>query len=114
MKAFLIERNRIWVAVKLWPVRLLVVTPFYTMVRLLFQAYGAARGRGSSGRFAADSTPGRLLGAIIRAYWSGFRGIGPILESRRQVRRGRKVSDSEFLELLRRHRLRLRDLAFGD
>jgi GT2 family glycosyltransferase len=111
MKAFLIERNRIWVAVKLWPVRLLVVTQFYTLVRLLFQAYGAARGQGSSGRFATDSTPGRVLGAFVRAYLSGIRGIGQFLESRRQVRRVRKVSDSEFLVLLRRHRLRLRDLA---
>lgn len=114
MKAFLIERNRIWVAVKLWPLRLLVLTPFYTLVRLAFQAYGALNGLGSSGRFAESATPGRLLGAMVRAYWSGIRGIGPILEARKQVRRGRKVSDSEFLDLLRRHRLRLRDLAFGD
>ena len=41
LKAFLIERNRIWVAIKLFPLPLLCVSPFFTALRFLFHAYGA-------------------------------------------------------------------------
>jgi hypothetical protein len=113
MKAFLIERNRIWVAVKLWPARLLVVTPFYTAIRFAFHAYGALGGVGSSGRFASGATRSSLVYAVIRAYWSGLAGIGPILEARKSVRSFQKVSNTDFLRLLRKHRIRLRDLTLG-
>ena len=53
-KAFLVERNRIWVAIKNFPVSLLIFGQFYTFWRYVLQAYGAFAGKGAAGRFTSD------------------------------------------------------------
>ena len=45
-KAFLVERNRIWVAIKSLPVTFLVLGIFYTLLRYSYQAIGAFTGKG--------------------------------------------------------------------
>src|SRR5207237_4612932 len=61
LKAFLIERNRIWVALKSFPLPILIVSPFFTLLRFAFHAYGALFMVGSSGQYAADSSRGKLV-----------------------------------------------------
>src|SRR5207237_4236760 len=41
LKAFLIERNRIFVAVKIFPLSMLFIPPFFTVLRLAYHAYGS-------------------------------------------------------------------------
>src|SRR5262249_20132210 len=52
LKAFLVERNRAWVAIKCLPAPLLVISPLFTALRLSAQAWGALNRRGAAGRFA--------------------------------------------------------------
>src|SRR5437773_10300815 len=61
LKAFLIERNRIWVAVKNFPLALLLISPLFTAVRFAFHAYGAMFNVGSSGQYAAGSSRPKLV-----------------------------------------------------
>jgi GT2 family glycosyltransferase len=113
LKAFLIERNRIFVMVKLFPVILLAASPFLTGMRLLFHAYGALFAVGSSGRYASDASRLGLVTAILKAYWSGLKHLPEMWHSRRKVRRFVRVSDMAFLALLWRHRITLRALTLG-
>jgi GT2 family glycosyltransferase len=108
-KAFLIERNRLWVALKLWPWPLLLVSPAFTVVRLVFHAYGALTGTGSSGRFARNSRSALVL-SMARAYLAAFAQLGGILRSRSEVRRFRCLGSGEFMRLLWKHRITVRDL----
>lgn len=48
MKAFLVERNRIWVAIKNFPLSLIVIGQSYALWRYVFQAYGAFSGKGAA------------------------------------------------------------------
>jgi GT2 family glycosyltransferase len=112
-KAYLIERNRLWVAVKLWPLPLLMVSPLFTAVRFAFHAYGALSGTGSSGRFASDVSRRALVMAIFRAYWSGLGQLGGILRSRREIRRFQRLGDIEFMRLIWEYRISLRALTLG-
>ena len=113
LKAFLIERNRIFVLVKLFPPILVLVSPFFTLMRFLFHAYGAIFMVGSSGRYAADGSRGGLFTAILKAYWSGLKHMPAMWRSRRKIRRFIRLSNRDFISLLWRHRITLRALTLG-
>ncbi|MDX2168190.1 MAG: glycosyltransferase family 2 protein, partial [Deltaproteobacteria bacterium] len=68
LKAFLVERNRAWVAVRCLPWPLLLASPFFTGLRLAAQAWGALTGRGAAGRFARAHSPRALVGLLLRAW----------------------------------------------
>jgi len=108
----LVERNRAWLALKLFPLPLLLLNPFYSAVRLGVNAWAALRGRGEAGSFAGHSGWWTLLRAFVRAYAQVLAGLPGILRKRRQARRARALSDREFMRLLRRFRITARELAF--
>jgi len=108
----LVERNRLWLAWKLFPWWLLALNPFYTAVRLVANAAAAAGGRGEAGRFARQRGWWLPMRCLARAYLQALAGLPAILRKRRQVRRTRKLSNREFLALLRRFRISARQLAF--
>jgi GT2 family glycosyltransferase len=112
LKAFLIERNRLFVAVKLLPLRLLLVSPFYTGLRFAGHAYGAMFKVGSSGKFAAASRRA-LAGAMLRAYWSGIKHLPAMFRSRKFIQRGARVSSREFLALIWKNRISVQKLTLA-
>ena len=113
LKAFLIERNRIWVALKTFPLSLLIVSPFFTFMRFAYHAYGSLFMVGSSGRFAAQCSRSELALMILKAYWSGLKFVPEMWRSRRKIRRFARLSNRDFADLLRKHRITLRALTLG-
>ena len=113
MKAFLIERNRIWVAVKTFPLSLLLLSPFFTAVRFAYHAYGVLFRVGSSGQYAAECSRAQLALMILKAYWSGLRHLPQMWRSRRKIRKFVRITDRDFAALIRKHRIRLRSLTLG-
>jgi GT2 family glycosyltransferase len=113
LKAFLIERNRLFVAVKLFPLRLLLLTPVFTSVRFAYHAYGALFCVGSSGRFAAQTSRRALAEAILRAYWSGVKHLPTLWRSRYVIKRLSRLSDRDFLTMLWSNRIKLRRLTLA-
>ena len=113
MKAFLIERNRIFVLIKVFPLPLILASPLFTVARFIFHAYGALFNVGSSGQYAVGGSRFGLMTAILKAYWSAFK-YGPTMwRSRRKIRRFARLSTGEFIGLLWRHRISLRALTLG-
>ncbi len=113
-KASLVERNRLWVAIKLLPWRILIVSPLLTLWRFFWHGWSILGRRGLAGGVAREHSIFGLLGALVRAYASGILGLGPILRKRRQVFRTRRISTAEFLELIRKYRISARELAIRD
>ena len=108
----LVERNRAWLALKLFPLPLLLLNPFYSAVRLGANAVAAVGGHGEAGRFAGERGWWTLLGCVARAWMQALGGLPAVWRKRRQVRRARRLSDREFLRVLRRFRISARELAF--
>ena len=113
LKAFLIERNRIWVALKTFPLSLLIVSPFFTALRLAYHAYGSLFMVGSSGQYAAECSRSQLALMILKAYWSGLKFFPEMWRSRRKIRKFTRLSNRDFADLIRRHRITLRALTLG-
>jgi GT2 family glycosyltransferase len=114
LKAFYVERNRVLVLFRLFPVSLILVSPAYTAVRLALQAWGALTGRGAAGRLAASTPMVTLAGIALRAYASALRALPGILRQRRRERSRRRLRSSEFRRLLGEFRLRATEAAFKD
>jgi len=113
-KAHLVERNRIWNAIRLLPLRLLMLSPLWTLARYVAQGFAAATGRGMSSTFSRDYTRGQLVGILARAYLEALSRLPEVWRQRREIQSRRKLGALAVYMLLRRHRLPLLELAFKD
>jgi GT2 family glycosyltransferase len=109
-KIFLVERNRIWLALKLFPWQLLALLPFYSAIRYLYSFWSLATRRGDIGRAARRGSVWTTLGAVLRAEYHAARQASRMLRKRRDVAHRQRISTREFVQLLRRHRISARDL----
>ena len=107
----LIERNRVLLAVKLFPWSLLVLNPFYYALRLVAGALLAHGERGDTAHFPGVKGKLTMVGALVAGDWAALRLIPRMLAKRGQVERFRKLTPGEVRRLLLAHRLRLREVA---
>ena len=113
-KAYLVERNRIWNAVKLFPLRLLVLSPLYTFARYLAQGAATMAGKGISSSFARDYSRLEMLGILVRAYGAALWRIPEIWADRNRIQRARRLGALDVYRLMRRYRLPVLELTFKD
>ncbi|MCC6175092.1 MAG: glycosyltransferase family 2 protein [Chloroflexi bacterium] len=111
LKALNVERNRLWLAVKNLPLPLLMVSPAFTFLRYVWQAYGALQGRGASGQFVAQSSRGALIGLLLRAYGQALAGLPRALKQRRSIQSRRTASTVEVMRWLTRYGISARAIA---
>jgi len=114
LKAFYVERNRLWIAVKYFPLSVLLESPFYTILRFVLQGYGALSGRGAAGRFREAHSSGALLKVLLQAYFSAFRGLPGMWKKRREIRRRTRVSEAEVRSWFRRFGMSAREISLKD
>ncbi|MBY0502382.1 MAG: glycosyltransferase [Bryobacteraceae bacterium] len=107
----LIERNRVLLAAKLFPWRLLLLNPFYYLLRLSAGALAGVRGEGETNRYPGWRGKARIIGALLRGDLEALALLPRILAKRKEIRRFRKRSDAEVLHLLRQHRISLKEIS---
>ncbi len=112
LKAFLVERNHFWVAVKNFPPGALLLVDFYGLWRYLLQAFAALARKGAAGEFAREHSAVMLIGVLLKAWWAALLGMPRMLEKRRLIQRQRKVSKAEVRKLLKKYRLSAAELIF--
>jgi len=114
LKAFYVERNRLFVLVKLFPFVLVLASPLFTALRFAFQAWGALTGRGAAGRLAERSSLLHLVALTLRAGASALRGLPAVVRERWRSRAKRRLGTGAFLRLLAEYRLTAREVALKD
>jgi GT2 family glycosyltransferase len=102
LKAYLVERNRIWVLLKCFPLGMILTSPLYTLLRYVMQGYGALTNKGASGRLMSSHSTFKLIAILGRAYLSSLGGLVGILRKRREIMRLKKTGNSGFRALFRR------------
>jgi GT2 family glycosyltransferase len=113
-KAFLVERNRLWLLFKNFPLVDILRSPYYTLIRYVLHLKGVVTGKGASGRFRKDFSAGVLLWVILKADIAGMRGLPDILRKRRKSRCYHRVEAREFRRLVRRFALTAGEVALKD
>jgi GT2 family glycosyltransferase len=109
-RIFLIERNRVLLAAKLFPWSLLLLNPFYFAVRLAAGALAAAGGKGEMVRFPGLWNKLRLAWTIVRADLAALRMLPRTLRKRREIRRIARLTPAEIRRLILDSRIPARAL----
>src|ERR1022692_3225141 len=105
----LIERNRVLLAVKLFPWSLLWLNPYYFAVRAM-AGYGAARrGEGDTAYFPGLRGKLRMAAAMLRGSLAALRMTPRMLRKRRELGRIRKMSPGDVRRMILAHRLPLKE-----
>ena len=107
----LIERNRVLLALKLFPWSLLWLNPVYFAMRLAAGAAMAGRGAGDTAHFPGLAGKWAMARAIVRGDLAALRLAPRMLRKRAEVDRLRKLSPAEVRRLILSHRLPLREIA---
>jgi GT2 family glycosyltransferase len=107
----LIERNRVLLAVKLFPWSLLWLNPVYFAMRLVAGAAMAGRGEGDTAHFPGVGGKLRILRALVSGDWQALRMTPRMLRKRAEIGRIRKLAPAEVRRLILAHRLTLREVA---
>ena len=114
LKAFLVERNRLWVAIKCYPIALLMVSQLHTLKRYLYQAYGALFGKGAAGRFTQEFSKLKLIKILLQAYFSCLKKIRVMLKKRYHIQKKKRISNKEIYGLFKSFGISGRDIAFKE
>jgi GT2 family glycosyltransferase len=113
-KAFLAERNRLWVLFKNFPAADILFSPFYTFLRYSLHLKGALIGKGASGRFTREYSAGTLMWVILKAEIAALRGLPGILRKRRECKGFHRIGAQEFRRGIRRFALTAEEVALKD
>jgi GT2 family glycosyltransferase len=107
----LIERNRVLLAVKLFPASLLWLNPFYYLARIASGAWEAARGRGEASLYPGLKGKLTMATALIRGDLGALPLALPMWRKRREIGRIRKLSPGQVRKLILGNRISLRELS---
>ena len=107
----LIERNRVLLALKLFPWSLLWLNPVYFAIRIAAGIAAAGRGTGDTAHFPGLRGKWSMARALIRGDLGALRLAPRILRKRADIGRIRRLAPGEVRRLILNNRLRLRELA---
>jgi GT2 family glycosyltransferase len=113
-KAYLVERNHLWLAVKNMPFSMLARVPFYTLWRFIVQGYGVLTGKGAGGKFVDGFSAFTLLSVLVKAYIDALRRLPRLLVKRGRVRRLRKTPVGEVKKWFKSYGISAFDLVLKD
>ncbi|MBZ5611052.1 MAG: glycosyltransferase family 2 protein [Acidobacteriia bacterium] len=110
LKAYYVERNRLFLVVKNFPMPDLLLAPFYSLARYFWHAVLAMQGRGKAAEFQRAGNPGsRLALYVLRANLELVRRF-PALWKQRRLRKQR-LTTKQFRRLIRRFSISPRQVA---
>lgn len=113
-KAFLVERNRIWVLLKYFPMELVLASPFFTFLRMLLHLAGAVSGQGASGKFSEQHSVFRAMLIVLKAWGAALAEVPGICRQRRAFSPLKRLGRPGFYRLLCRYRISAREVALKE
>jgi len=112
LKAYYVERNRLYTILKNFPLGLLLRAPFAAFLRYFWHLILLIQGRGKASEFRSSGRSAAWLPWFaIRAHGAALLHFPALLRRRRRIMRSRRISTSEFEKLLSQHAISLRQVA---
>lgn len=112
LKAYLVERNRLFTILKNYPARDLIVALLASVARYFWHVAYLTQGTGKAAEFLSGGNPGwKLAIYVFRAHLAALASLPTLMAKRTAIRRSAKLRPSEFRALLRAHSIPLRLVA---
>lgn len=110
LKAYYVERNRLFLAVKNFPISDLMLMPFYSAARYFWHLFFALQGRGKAAEFQrAGNSVARLPLYVLRAHLALLPRLPALWKQRRKMKR--RFTPQQFRRLIRRFSISPRQVA---
>jgi hypothetical protein len=110
LKFFFVERNRLWVALKYFPLELVLLNPLFSFIRYAFHFAALLLRKGVTGEFTQEK------GSLLRLWWNAqiaaWREAPRVWKKRGEMMRKYQWKRIRFYRCFLRHRLGLKELAF--
>ncbi|MFA6599821.1 MAG: glycosyltransferase family 2 protein [Candidatus Omnitrophota bacterium] len=113
-KAYHVERNRLWIVLRCFPLRHLVFSPLYTAVRYFYSLCGLLNKKGPAAQFAKKSSPLALIAILLKVYLSTLLFLPYLLRERSKIQKTSRWKYPEFEDCFRRYGLSARDAALRE
>jgi GT2 family glycosyltransferase len=112
VKAYYVERNRLFVLAKNFPAAMLLAAPFVSAARYFWHLWYILQGRGSAARFRAQGNAGpRMLWYIVRAHAALAANLARLWRERRGIRARARITPAVFRHLVRCHSISAKKVA---
>lgn len=112
LKAYYVERNRLFVVAKNFPARMAAAAPFISLARYGWHLRYILEGRGSAARFRAEGNAGpRMAWYVLRAHFALLRHARRLRRQRREIRARARITPAIFRHLVRGHSISARRIA---
>ncbi len=112
LKAYYVERNRLFVLMKNFPLGMLLAAPWVSLARYLWHAWYILQGRGAAARFRAEGNAGpKMLWYIARAHLAFLGALPRLWRERRRIRAQARITPAIFRHLVRTNSIRARRIA---
>lgn len=112
LKAYYVERNRLFLIVKNFPAGALLRAPLAAFARYFWHVAGVFRGRGAAAQFhEAGNGAWRLPLFVLRAHLAAAWAWRSLWKKRRAIRCSARISAVEFRRLLRDHSISPKEVA---
>ena len=111
LKAYYVERNRLYVVVKNFPAGMLIAAPLVSLVRYVWHFVFLIEGKGAAAEFRMNQRGSSLIWLLVQAHWAMLRSLGSLLRKRREIRYSARLSSAEFRRLVKRHSISARRVA---
>lgn len=109
LKAYYVERNRLFVIFKNFPVADLALVPFYAIARYFWHFVYALGGWGKAAEFGREGSVLRLPWIVIRAHVELLARWRVVWRERRSIKR--RLTARQFRRLMRRYAIGPREVA---
>jgi GT2 family glycosyltransferase len=112
LKAWHIERNRLWVAAKNFPLPMLLMVPLHSAVRYFWHLIYLLQNCGTAAQFRGEGHgAAMLIGIVLRAHWSLVTNFGELLRKRRAIQKGALLTGRQFASVVKRNSISGREIA---
>jgi len=112
LKAYYVERNRLYTAIKNLPLAMLARAPLMALARYFWHAVLMAQGQGKAAEFERAGFSAMMLPfLVVRAHAAALFRMPRLLAERRRIRKQARLNVDEFEKLLARHSISMRQVA---
>jgi GT2 family glycosyltransferase len=112
MKAYYVERNRLYTAIKNLPLAMLATAPFASLARYFWHLMSLVEGVGKAAEFRDAGYSAALLPfLVLRAHAAALFRLPRLLRERGRIRRNARLTTREFRSLLAENAISIRQVA---
>ena len=112
LKAYYVERNRIYTVLKTFPFGMLTQVPLAAILRYGWHVVALILGQGKTAEFHQTGGAALLLPfLVLRAHIAALYHLPRLLEERRRIASLRRISTEQFRALALKHSISLRQVA---